>query len=138
MQSGKAEALIAEVNGELIAALIVFRFASKAWYMYGMSLPAHREKMPNHLLQWEAIRRAKECGCTTYDLWGAPDAFDQSDPLWGVYRFKEGLGGQVVRHIGAWDLPVRPMLYSLYTRILPRVLNVMRRRGRDRIKRMVI
>ncbi len=31
---------------------------------------------------------------TVYDLWGAPDVFDESDSMWGVYRFKEGLGRQ--------------------------------------------
>jgi lipid II:glycine glycyltransferase (peptidoglycan interpeptide bridge formation enzyme) len=64
-----AEPLIAEVNGEPVAAVIVFRFARKAWYLYGMSTQAHREKMPNYLLQWEAIRRAKAAGCQVYDLW---------------------------------------------------------------------
>lgn len=129
--------LIAEVSGNPVAALVLFYFAKRAWYMFGMSREAHREKMPNHLLQWEAMRRAKLAGCTTYDLWGAPDEFVQSDPLWGVYRFKEGLGGVVVRHLGAWDLPIRPVIYKLYTELLPRILAIMRRRGRFRTQRMV-
>ncbi len=40
-----AEPLIAEVDGEPVAAVIIFRFAGKAWYLYGMSLEIHREKM---------------------------------------------------------------------------------------------
>ena len=59
--------------------------------MYGMSRDAHRDKMPNHLLQWAAIRWAVTQGCETYDFWGAPDEFVESDPLWGVWKFKEGL-----------------------------------------------
>jgi hypothetical protein len=54
-------------------------------------------------------------GVTNYDLWGAPDRFDESEPMWGVYRFKEGLGGEVVRFIGAWDYPVNPV----YTKPTP-------------------
>jgi peptidoglycan pentaglycine glycine transferase (the first glycine) len=138
MQAGLAEALIAEVEDQPIAAIITFRFADRAWYLYGMSRDLHREKMPNYLLQWEAMRRAKQAGCQVYDLWGAPDVFDEEDPLWGVYRFKEGLGGKVVRHIGAWDLPVRPVYYWLYTRILPRVLELMRRRGRSRTQNSML
>jgi lipid II:glycine glycyltransferase (peptidoglycan interpeptide bridge formation enzyme) len=137
MEAGLAEPLIAEVEGEPVAGVVIFRFARTAWYMQGMSLPAHREKMPNYLLQWQAIQRAKASGCAVYDLWGAPDEFTESDPLWGVYRFKEGLGGQVVRHIGAWDLPVRPSSYQLYTRILPQFLELMRRRGKARTRRLV-
>jgi len=132
MKTGMVESLIAEVEGEAVAGVVIFRFAGKAWYLFGMSRPLHREKMPNHLLQWEAMRRAKAAGCETYDLWGAPDVFDESDPLWGVYRFKEGFGGTIVRHIGAWDLPVRRVSYGFYTRMLPKVLSVMRRRGRSR------
>jgi lipid II:glycine glycyltransferase (peptidoglycan interpeptide bridge formation enzyme) len=79
--------------------------------------------------------RAKEAGCHTYDMWGAPDTFNEDDPLWGVYRFKEGFGGQVVRTLGAWDLPVQPWLYRAYCQALPRILNLMRKRGKSATKR---
>jgi lipid II:glycine glycyltransferase (peptidoglycan interpeptide bridge formation enzyme) len=137
LDAGLAEPLIAEVQGHPVAGVVIFRFAGRAWYMQGMSGLEHREKMPNYLLQWEAIRRAKLAGCQTYDLWGAPDEFIEGDPLWGVYRFKEGLGGQVVRGLGAWDLPVRPMVYRMYTEILPRLLERMRRRGKQRTRHLV-
>jgi peptidoglycan pentaglycine glycine transferase (the first glycine) len=134
IKSNMAMPLIAEVEGEPVAALIFFYFAGRAWYMYGMSRSIHREKMANYLLQWEAMRSAKELGCTEYDLWGAPDKFTNEDPLWGVYRFKEGLGGDVVRHLGAWDLPVRPFYYHIYTVILPRILGLMRSKRLSRTR----
>ncbi|KAF0107038.1 MAG: FemAB family protein [Anaerolineaceae bacterium] len=128
------EPLIAEVDGQPVAAIFLFYFAGRAYYLYGMSREAHREKMPNHLLQWEAMRRAKAAGCAVYDLWGAPDEFDESDGMWGVFRFKEGLGGQVVRTLGAWDFTPSPMLYKLYTQALPKVLDIMRSRGKARTR----
>ena len=137
MERGLSEPLIAEVEGEAAAAVVPFYFAGRAWYLYGMSRGIHREKMPNYLLQWEAMRRARARGCTLYDLWGAPDVFDESDSMWGVFRFKDGLGGQVARFSGALDYPVSPLMYDLYTRVLPRVLDVMRRRGRARTRQEV-
>lgn len=134
LRAGMLEPLIAEVEGEAVAGVMVFRFAERAYYLNGMSREAHREKMPNYLLQWEAMRRAKTAGCTAYDLWGAPNVFDARDPMWGVFRFKEGFGGEVVRHLGAWDLPIQPFMYRLYTKILPRVLDVMRGRGKARTR----
>ncbi len=126
--------LIAEVGNQSVAALFLFWFAGRAYYLYGMSSTAHREKMPNHLLQWEAIRLAKRLGCQVYDLWGAPDKFETSDRLWGVFRFKEGLGGEVVRTLGAWDyVPVR-WLYRLYMQAVPALLEVLRARGRARTR----
>ena len=105
--------------------------------MYGMSRPIYRDKMPNYLLQWEAMIRSKAAGCKTYDLWGAPDNFHEDDPMWGVYRFKEGFGGEIIRYIGAWDLPLRPLQYRFYMHILPRFLDILRWRGVARTRRMV-
>jgi peptidoglycan pentaglycine glycine transferase (the first glycine) len=127
-----AQPLIAEVDNEPVAAIFLFSFAGRAYYVYGMSRNAHREKMPTYLLQWEAMKRAKTHGCKVYDLWGAPDEFNESDSLWGVFRFKEGLGGEVVRTLGAYDFAPNKIFYKLYTEVMPRVLNVMRSRGRVR------
>ena len=38
----------------------------------------------------------------------------RGDGLWGVYRFKRGFGGQVLRTRGAWDFAYQPALYRLY------------------------
>ncbi|HEX7434944.1 MAG TPA: peptidoglycan bridge formation glycyltransferase FemA/FemB family protein [Anaerolineaceae bacterium] len=135
LKEGLAEILIAEVEGSAVAGIILFRFGAKAWYLYGMSRNLHREKMPNYLLQWEAIRRLKSTGGRIYDLWGAPDNFVETDSMWGVYKFKEGLGGTVLRTPGAWDYPARPSFYRLYTQTLPYLLEIMRRRGKDRARR---
>jgi lipid II:glycine glycyltransferase (peptidoglycan interpeptide bridge formation enzyme) len=132
-----ADALIAEAEGIPIAGVIIFRFSGKAWYLYGMSSLAHREKMPNYLLQWEAIRRSKAANCTVYDLWGAPDEFVENDPLWGVYRFKEGFGGTVHRYIGAWDLPLNRVFYRLYSKTLPGLLDIMRKHGKSSTKQAI-
>ena len=50
------------------------------------------------------------------------------------FRFKEGLGGQVVRALGAWDYVPNSFWYSLYTKVVPRILDQMRRRGKSRVK----
>jgi lipid II:glycine glycyltransferase (peptidoglycan interpeptide bridge formation enzyme) len=128
------EPIIAEVDGDPVAAIFVLYFAGWAYYVYGMSRKIHRDRMPTYLLQWEAMKRARAKGCTVYDLWGAPEVFDESDSMWGVYRFKEGLGGQVVRTLGAWDFAPSQFWYKMYSDIMPRVLDVMRSRGKARTK----
>ncbi len=124
------EPLIAEVEGEPVAAVCVVRFAGQAYYFYGMSRSLHRNKMPSYLLQWEAMRRAKAAGCHTYDLWGAPEVFDESDSMWGVFRFKRGLGGKVLRTLGAWDFVARPFWHRVYADLVPRLLDVRRNLAR--------
>jgi lipid II:glycine glycyltransferase (peptidoglycan interpeptide bridge formation enzyme) len=123
--SGHARLFLATCDDQVIAGLMAFAFGDKAWYLYGASSDEHRQRMPNHLLQWEAIRWAKAQGCRTYDLWGIPaeatgnedDLTERRGGLWGVYRFKAGFGGRLVRYVGAFDFIYRPLLYKLYSRL---------------------
>jgi len=120
---GWASLILAEVEEEPVAGVMVFALGRQAWYVYGASSDTHRNKMPTYLVQWEAIRWARAQGCTTYDLWGVPDADEEtlesdfttrSDGLWGVYRFKRGFGGKLVRTVGTWDLVCAPARYAIY------------------------
>jgi lipid II:glycine glycyltransferase (peptidoglycan interpeptide bridge formation enzyme) len=126
--AASAHLLLAEVEGEAVAGLILFCFGSTAWYLYGASSDRQRQLMPNHLL-----RLARGRGCELYDLWGAPDELRESDPMWGVWRFKEGFGASFTPHIGAWDYPVSRSRYRAYTSLMPRVLDRMRARHRGGI-----
>ncbi len=135
--SGMATCLKAEVDGTLVSAIWVIFFGKKAHYLYGMSSNLHREFMPNHLLQWKGMLLAKSKEKTVYDMWGAPDDFSDNDRLSGVFRFKQGFGGEVVRTLGAWDYPINPVGYRLYTSVLPRVLDVLRRRSRQKTRRLL-
>jgi lipid II:glycine glycyltransferase (peptidoglycan interpeptide bridge formation enzyme) len=137
-EAGMLIPLLAEVEGQPVAGLMLFVFGSQSWYLYGMSRDLYRDWMPNYLLQWEAMQASRAAGCETYDLWGAPDEFNDSDPMWGVYRFKLGLGAYEARHIGAWDLPLQPLTYGLYTQVLPRLIAAMRWRGRRATRRQVL
>lgn len=112
-----------------VAAIFVARYGDRAWYLYGASSQARRRDMPNHTLQWEAMRWAKAAGCVHYDWWGAPTAPDDpEDSLQGVWRFKEGFNAELRVHIGAWDWSPRPLLWRAYHWAMPLLLDAMRRR----------
>ena len=136
-RKGMLSPLLAEVDGQPVAGLMLFMFGRSAWYLYGMSTANHREKMPNYLLQWEAMRVAKKNGCQRYDLWGAPDVFDESDSMFGVFRFKAGLGAEVLRTCGAWDYVVDPIGTMLYQRVIPQILNVLRRNRKQETRQEI-
>jgi peptidoglycan pentaglycine glycine transferase (the first glycine) len=126
---GACELLVASFEDQPLAALMVFTRGQRAWYFYGASNNLHRNRMPAYLLQWEAIRWAKEKGCATYDLWGIPDEDEETletqftrhtDGLWGVYRFKRGFGGELKRSVGAWDRVYNPVMYAAYRLLMAR------------------
>jgi peptidoglycan pentaglycine glycine transferase (the first glycine) len=124
---GDCELFVAKFEEAPLAAVMVFKQGKRAWYLFGASNNLHRNIMPAYLLQWEAIRWAKNQGCTSYDMVGIPDFPEDElerdfnnrhDGLWGVYRFKRGFGGNIVRSVGAWDKVLSPLLYSVYNFVL--------------------
>jgi lipid II:glycine glycyltransferase (peptidoglycan interpeptide bridge formation enzyme) len=117
--------LLAYYDGQVIAANYTIFFGPLSVYLYGASADAHRNLMPNYLLQWEAIQEAMARGCKVYDFWGIPDDVDEnqeSDPnktggMWGVYRFKSGFNGRVLRHPAPLDYVYQPARYWVWNRL---------------------
>ena len=117
---------VAEREAEPVAASLVLAWGGHGVYLAAGSTRAGLDHRAAHLLQWHAIRWAKGRGAKTWDLWGiadararheiaagagqataseltALDAAARRDPLDGVFRFKKGWGGRVVRTVPAFD-----------------------------------
>jgi len=120
---GDAALFLAEHETDSLAGVFVYKAGKTAWYMYGASSSTKRNLMASYGVQWQAILWAKAHGCIWYDMWGIPDADEatleaqfqtREDGLWGVYGFKRGWGGQIVRSVGAWDKIYSPLVYNAY------------------------
>lgn len=105
--------LLAYAGEELLAGIFVSVFAGEAIYLYGASGNARRNLMPNYLLQWEAIRWAREAGAHSYDFWGIPATDDAGEEMAGVFRFKSGWGGRIVTFTGNYEYVYHPLALSL-------------------------
>jgi lipid II:glycine glycyltransferase (peptidoglycan interpeptide bridge formation enzyme) len=106
--------LLARHEGDLLAGNIVTFWKSRAAYLYGASSGEKRNLMPTYALQWEAIRLARESGCTSYDLFGVPPKPDPDHPMYGLYQFKTGFSECVQERWGTWDAPYRRGLFFFY------------------------
>jgi len=104
-----------------LAGIYVFTFGEKYWFMHGASSSEKRNLMPSYLLQWEVMRWAKQRGMTYYDMVGVPKPgnMNEDDPMWGVYRFKSGFGGEDADFLGCLDLPVKPVQAAVWYRLEP-------------------
>ncbi len=118
---GHGALFLATVDDELVAGAIALACGPRAWYVYGASSNAHRNRMPNHLMQWEMMRWAKARGCTVYDMRGVARADDTDSPLQGLNRFKEGFAAEYVEYVGEWDRIYSPTWYRLFTASEPAV-----------------
>jgi lipid II:glycine glycyltransferase (peptidoglycan interpeptide bridge formation enzyme) len=101
---------LARHDGDLIAATIMVTVGEHVWYSYGASADVKRDLRPSNAIQWRMLCDAQAAGATVYDLRGISDTLVESDPLFGLLRFKLGTGGEVVEYAGEWDLVLRPWL----------------------------
>lgn len=101
---------MAYLKNEPIAGTIGVFSGGKGWYLYGASSNAHRNVMPNYLLQWEMVKTAVERHCVFYDFRGVPGQIREEDPLCGLYRFKKGFGGTYCKFTGLFICRYRPVL----------------------------
>ncbi len=109
---------LAEYDGQLLAGIFVGLFSHQALYLYGASSNELRQLMPNYVLQWEAIRWAKQQGAHIYDFWGIPETDEEAESMAGVYRFKRGWGGRVVQFPGCYEYTYHPLLMKFVHKFL--------------------
>jgi hypothetical protein len=128
---GFAKIALTYFEGQPIAGAFCYLFGDRAWYTYGASSNAHRNVMPNHLMQWRLIEWAKENHCRWYDFRGvSPKRGEGDSHLEGLNRFKEGFSPRFVEYIGEYDLPLSPALYWGWNVALPRVRAALKKRQR--------
>jgi hypothetical protein len=98
----------------LAAALIVVD--GRAAYLAMMPSSIRQKEYPtSHLLLWEAIRWAKQKGCTTFDLVGYSLVSRPGDPLWGVNLFKRGFASEerLREYVAVHELVIAPRVVRL-------------------------
>ena len=100
---------VARVGREAVGAIMVARFGTRAYYLFGGTTGTHHELMPAYALQWQAMIDAAAAGCRSYDLFGVPPTDDPDHPWHGLWRFKAGFGGRVVSSPGAVDIVLRSL-----------------------------
>ncbi len=126
---------IAELEGEPAAGLLALRSSDEAIYMYGATRTEHQRHMPAYLIQFVAMQWARDTGCRSYDFWGIPpsdtpptdvmgdgESVNVRDGMWGVYRFKQGFGGEVVSYPGMYERVYAKPLMRAWRALRPNLL----------------
>jgi lipid II:glycine glycyltransferase (peptidoglycan interpeptide bridge formation enzyme) len=125
-----AALIFADIEGRTAAGVIAASFGDEAIYMYGASSTKDRAHGAGFLLQYEAMRWARDRGCKRYDLWGIPaedpptTKLENGDRIagtsgndWrGLYEFKTRFGGQVISYPPPVQRLYRPLLATMAMR----------------------
>jgi peptidoglycan pentaglycine glycine transferase (the first glycine) len=120
METLDADLFLASHEGKTLAAAIIVYFGDEAIYHHGASISS---KVPgSYLIQWEAIREAKNRGKKLYNFWGIAPDINVNHPWRGLTLFKTGFGGRTMEFMHAHDYPVS-LLY-----VIPRTVEGIRKK----------
>ena len=114
VENNLAQLFLAYHDNTPLAGAICFRLPHRVWYVYGASSNEKRNLQASHLIQWEMIRWAKSLGTKVYDFRGVSGDLREDNPLYGLYRFKEGFGARLDTYVGEFDLPISQGGYVLW------------------------
>lgn len=94
-------------DGQLDSSAIIMLYGNMAAYRHGASLNLIKQIPTSYLLQWEAIKEAKNRGLKYYNFWGiAPENASLDHPFKGITHFKRGFGGFQRDLLPCQDLPI--------------------------------
>jgi len=97
-------------EGELASAHFVLFFGKTATYLYGASRTHHLHSKVDTYLHFAAMQEAKKRGFDYYDLGGIDET------LWPTLTtFKRQFRGKEIHYVGNIDIPLRSMLYKIYS-----------------------
>jgi hypothetical protein len=106
-QKDRGALFLASKDATPLGGVLVVRAAKCSWGVYSATVK-HTSVRAGHVLQWSAIRWAKEHGCTEYDLGGYREGTTT-----GPASFKRGFSRDVVQFSPAYKYAVNRGLCSM-------------------------
>ena len=101
--SGMARLFLAKHEDDVLGGLLMLTYGKKATFLYGGITNSKRQLMAGYALQWQAIQRARELCCASYDFYGYTEHQNENHAYANFSRFKKQFGGTVEKYIGAHD-----------------------------------
>lgn len=114
---GQGSFFFAYEDGKPSVGAFVINYGGKATYKDGGSIQNRKQYGDSHLVQWAAIRRMQELGCTEYDFCGTPPSArikDKTHTLFGMGMFKTSFTKTVTDFVGCHDYILSPLKHRLW------------------------
>jgi lipid II:glycine glycyltransferase (peptidoglycan interpeptide bridge formation enzyme) len=87
---------------------------NSAFYHHGASIRKYSNITASELLQWIAIKEAKQNGLSYYNFWGIVREKEKNHPWAGLSKFKKGFGGFEEEYLHAQDYVLRVKYWLNY------------------------
>jgi len=112
---------LGKYKGQVVSAAIFVFWYDMCFYHHSGSLTEFNKIPVSYLLQWQAIKEAKNKGCKFYNFWGiAPEINTEADaskskhPWAGLSLFKMGFGGYKKNYVKTQDFIISKKYWINY------------------------
>ena len=117
-----------------LSAHMIIEYGDKAWVLYAGNHNILSETYVNYNTYYEHIKYCKEKGIKIYDQFGTIGDLSENNPRLGLHEFKKKFGGDYIEFIGEWDYIVNPIMYFVFTKLVPIYRKIIRNRSKKELK----
>lgn len=119
----------------VLSSIITVKYGDKVWTVHGGNNSILMGLNANYLLYYTIMKDAYDNGYKVMDCFGTcgiPNP-DKSNPIYGIHSFKKRLGGEYTEFIGEFDLATKPLMYFLFTKLIPIYRNLKKKKIKKEI-----
>lgn len=120
-------------NDLTLSAHLILEYGGKAWVLYAGNHNILSETYVNYSTYYEHIKYCKEKGIKIYDQFGTIGDLSSDNPRIGLHEFKKKFGGDYIEFLGEWDYITNPIMYFVFTKLVPFYRNLIRKKSKKEI-----
>ena len=117
-----------------LSAHMIIEYGDKAWVLYAGNHNILSETYVNYATYYEHLKYCKEQGIKIYDQFGTIGDLSENNPRLGLHEFKKKFGGDYVEFIGEFDLVTNPLMYFVFTKLVPFYRKLVRKKSKKELK----
>ena len=121
-------------NEVTLSAHMIIEYGDKAWVLYAGNHNILSETYVNYHTYYEHLRYCKSRGLKIYDQFGTIGDLREDNPLMGLHEFKRKFGGDYVEFLGEWDYVINPIMYFVFTKLVPIYRNIVKKRSKKALQ----
>ncbi len=121
-------------NEITLSAHMIIEYGDKAWVLYAGNHSVLSETYVNYSTYYEHLRYCKSRGLKIYDQFGTIGDLRDDNPLLGLHEFKRKFGGDYVEFLGEWDYVINPLMYFIFTKLVPIYRNIIKNKSKKALQ----
>lgn len=124
-------------NDITLSAHMIIEYGDKAWVLYAGNHNDLSETYVNYNTYYNHIKYCKEKGIKIYDQFGTIGDLSKTNPRLGLHEFKKKFGGDYIEFIGEWDYITNPLMYFVFTKLVPIYRKIIRNKSKKELQNEV-